>query len=80
MFNIKKCYQWLLKSNRPMHLKYGVLCGLLGGIMCTFGAAMGMEYKDRAYGGDFDWLDIVATMLGGVPGGLIRLYILTLIF
>jgi hypothetical protein len=28
----------------------------------------GMEFKDRAYGGKWDWLDLLATILGGIVG------------
>ena len=27
-----------------------------------------MEFKDKQYGGKFDWLDIAATMIGGLIG------------
>lgn len=38
------------------------------------GLAVGMEFKDKMYGNKFDFLDILATLLGGMIGFvLIRL-------
>lgn len=31
-----------------------------------------MELKDKMYGGRFDWLDIAATLLGGIVGQAIQ--------
>lgn len=31
-----------------------------------------MEFKDKMYGGRFDWLDIAATLLGGIVGQLLQ--------
>lgn len=36
------------------------------------GLAVGMEFKDKMYGGQFDWLDIAATLLGGIVGQLLQ--------
>ena len=43
------------------------------------GLAAGMEFKDRAYGGKWDWLDIAATLIGGLIGQAIQIGVLTLI-
>lgn len=43
--------------------------------LCRHGAlglAIGMEFKDKTYGGQFDWLDIAATLLGGIVGQLLQ--------
>ena len=37
------------------------------------------EFKDRDWGGKWDWLDIVATLIGGAIGQLIQVLILILI-
>lgn len=34
------------------------------------GLACGMEFKDRAYGGKWDWLDLLATILATILGGV----------
>lgn len=63
--------KWLRESNRPKHLVYALPCGLLGGPLFVLGLALGMEYKDKAWGGKFDWLDILATLIGGIPGSIL---------
>lgn len=32
--------------------------------------------KDRAYGGKWDWLDILATILGGIVGQMLQLLLI----
>lgn len=59
---------WLTESNRQKHLLYAIPCGFIGTILFVLGLALGMEFKDKEYGGKFDWLDISATMLGGIVG------------
>lgn len=63
---------WLTESNRQKHLLYAIPCGFIGTILFVLGLALGMEFKDKEYGGKFDWLDISATMLGGIIGQLIQ--------
>ena len=38
---------------------------------CVLGLAFGMEFKDKQYGGKFDWVDLFATLLGGLLGSCI---------
>ena len=71
---------WLNDSNRPMHVKYGIPTALFGTIVFTAGVAVGMEYKDWKNGGKFDWLDIVATMIGGLIGQILQLCIIFIIY
>nr|DAF89674.1 MAG TPA: putative periplasmic lipoprotein [Siphoviridae sp. ctCS019] len=35
-----------------------------------------MEFKDRAYGGKWDWLDLLATILGGVLGQMLQILLI----
>ena len=70
---------WLNESNRPLHLKYGIPTALFGTIVFTAGVAVGMEYKDWKNGGKFDWLDIAATMIGGLIGQILQLCIIFII-
>ena len=44
-------------------LVYRNVCGVL-----TAGA---LEYKDRAHGGKWDWIDFALTVVGAFVGGLI---------
>ena len=52
---------WITESNRQKHFKYAILCGFVGTFLFALGVAMGLEYKDYAYGNKWDWLDIAAT-------------------
>ena len=70
---------WIKESNRPKHLFYAIPAGALLTILFVAGLAAGMEFKDRAYGNEWDWLDIVATLIGGLIGQVIQIVVLTLI-
>lgn len=67
---------WLLQSNRPKHILYAIIPGLLFTILFVGGLATGMEFKDKMYGNKFDWLDWTATIIGGLIGQLIQLIVL----
>lgn len=56
------------ESNRTKHLLYAIPIGFLFTILCVLGVASGMEFKDREYNGKWDWLDWLATMIGGILG------------
>ena len=58
---------WITESNRIKHFLYAIPCGLFG-MLFVLGLAVGMEFKDKMYGGKFDLLDILATLLGGTIG------------
>lgn len=70
---------WITESNRQKHFKYAILCGFVGTFLFALGVAMGMEFKDHQYGGKWDWLDIAASVLGGLIGQVIQVIVLTLI-
>lgn len=67
---------WLLESNRLKHLLFAIPCGLFLTILFVLGLALGMEFKDKQYGNEFDWLDVAATMIGGTIGQIIMLLII----
>lgn len=69
---------WITESNRIKHFLYAIPSAYLGTILFTLGLAVGMEFKDKQHGGIFDWLDLLATILGGIVGQLLQ--ILTIIF
>ena len=69
---------WITESNRQYHFLYAIPIGLVFTILAVLGCAFGMEFKDKQYGGTFDWLDIAATMLGGLVGQLIQIGIILL--
>lgn len=71
---------WITESNRPKHFKYAIVCGFVGTFLFALGIAMGLEYKDYAYGNKWDWLDIAATLLGGLVGQILQIVFFGLIY
>ena len=67
---------WLTESNRQKHFLYAIPIGFLFTILCVLGLASGLEFKDKQYGNQWDWLDWSATMLGGLVGQLIQILII----
>ena len=67
---------WLKESNRQKHFLYAIPIGFLFTILCVLGVASGLEFKDKEYGNQWDWLDWTATMLGGLVGQLIQIIII----
>ena len=65
---------WLKESNRPKHLLYAIPAAFVGTILFALGLAFGMEFKDKQYGGKFDWLDIAATAIGGIIGQALQIF------
>lgn len=43
------------------------------------GLAFGMEFKDKQYGGKFDWLDIAATEIGGLIGQTLQIVFILIV-
>lgn len=71
--------KWLKESNRQKHLLYAIPIGFLCTILAVLGCAFGMEFKDKQYGGEFDWLDIAATMIGGAIGQILQVILIMLL-
>lgn len=67
---------WLTESNRQKHFLYAIPIGFLFTILCVLGVASGLEFKDKQYGNQWDWLDWTATILGGLVGQLIQIIII----
>lgn len=70
---------WLKESNRIKHLILGIPTALIGTILFTLGLSLGMEFKDKEYGNNFDWLDVSATLIGGAIGQILQIIILILV-
>lgn len=85
---MKKYFKWLTESNRPKHILVGFFIGLTLGVVAAFTAAFSAEMKDRLWNGKrggtfgwikgngFDWLDFIATIIGGITGALFRYLVL----
>lgn len=67
---------WITESNRLKHFFYAIPCAMLLTILFVGGLAAGMEFKDKAHGGVWDWLDILATILGGIVGQILQVAII----
>lgn len=61
------------------HLKYAIVPGALFTILFVAGLVSGMEFKDKMYGGKWDWLDWIATMIGGTIGQAIQIGLIYLV-
>lgn len=72
---MKKIINWLLESNRWKHLCGGFVLGVFLTVLCSLGCAGGMEYKDKAWGGRWDWVDFALTVAGGLLGQAVQLAI-----
>ena len=74
---MKKVFEWFSSSHRWKHLVGGVIVGI--GADTTYCAAYtglivasALEYKDKAHGGKWDWIDFGLTIAGVIVGHLIR--------
>ena len=54
--------------------------GAIFSIICVLGVAFGMEFKDKQYKNEFDWLDVASVMLGGLIGQIIQVILYYVIF
>lgn len=67
---------WITESNRLKHFLYAIPCAIILTILFVGGLAAGMEFKDKAHGGVWDWLDLLATILGGIVGQMLQMAII----
>lgn len=72
-------FKWLKESNRLKHLIYAIPIGFILSMICVIGVASGLEYKDYLYGNKWDWLDWIATLIGGLVGQVLQLLFIYLI-
>lgn len=75
---IKKVWKWFLSSNRYKHFVGGAVigigadtdyCAAFSGLL----VAASLEYKDKAWGGKWDWSDFGCTLAGVFVGRLVRI-------
>lgn len=67
---------WITESNRQKHFLYAMPQANPPTNKTVSRKAHGMEFKDRAYGGKWDWLDILATILGGIVGQMLQVLLI----
>ena len=78
---MKKLWNWLKESNRWKHLAIGAMIGLLFNnliytAICATMVAVALEYKDKAYGGKWDWIDWSITVAPALVVNGIKVLIL----
>ena len=61
-------FHWVTESNRLKHIQYGFYAGLCGTILAAIGAGLAEVYKDKHHDNEIDWLDVSATIIGGMFG------------
>jgi len=84
---------WFTESNRWKHFVLAILAATFGTMLFATGCGTGMEFKDchhdpenagkpiwRWSWKNWDWLDWLATFLGGLVGQAIQLFVIYLIF
>lgn len=65
---------FLTESHRWQHLIGGILIGLLSlgswyaAALAGVGIASALEFKDRSWGGKWDWIDWIVTIAGVAIG------------
>ena len=77
---MKNIFQWLKHSNRLIHLACGYAIGVCSdsaycGIYAGFIAASSLEFKDKSWGGEWDWIDWGLTVLGAALCSVTKLLI-----
>ena len=73
---MKKLIEWLGMSNRWKHLIGGLIIGIFsfGWFTAMYAGVLtagALEYKDKVYGGRWDWIDFGLTVAGAMIGQLI---------
>lgn len=68
---------WFTESNRYKHFFFAIPIGFVFSVICVIGVACGMEFKDKEHGGEWDWLDLMATILGGIVGQILQLVVIS---
>jgi hypothetical protein len=68
---MRKLFNWLYFSNRPAHILCVGIMSLLLGWSAGVASIISLEYKDVQRGGweCWDWLDVVAGLIGCLIGG-----------
>lgn len=74
---MSKLFNWLKTSNRPVHILCVGIMSLLLGWGAGIASIISLEYKDVQRGGweCWDWLDVVAGIIGCAIGGWLNLVI-----
>lgn len=67
---------WIIASNHYKHILACFIIALLEGLIPAITVGIAVEYKDKLWGGKFDWNDIAADCIGAIIGAIVRFFIL----
>ena len=73
-------FYWVTQSSRLRHIKYGFYAGLCGTILAAIGAGLVAVYKDKQHDNEIDWLDVSATIIGGMFGQAAQLLLVFMMY
>lgn len=68
---IQKAIKYILESNRYKHFLFAIPLGFMtiwGGLI----AGCSLEFKDKQWGGKWDWVDLGFTIAGGIVGWVLN--------
>ncbi len=70
---MKKIWDWFKDSHRYQHFLGGMLIGACSNnwycaIYIGVGVGGALEFKDKSWGGKWDWIDFALTFSGAVVG------------
>lgn len=68
------------ESNRWKHFVFAIPVAFVFTVLCTLGCAAGMEFKDKQWGGKWDWWDFAFTIAGGLVGQELQLIAIYFLF
>lgn len=66
-------------KTRWQHFALAIPIALVFTILCVLGVATALEFKDKQWGGKWDWQDWLCTMIGGAVGETLQIFIIYLI-
>lgn len=73
-------FHCVTESNRLKHIQYGFYAGLCGTIFAAIGAGLVAVYKDKQHNDEIDWLDVAATIIGGMFGQAAQLLLVFMMY
>lgn len=77
---MEKLINWLKQSNRYKHLLYAIPASFILTVLFGLGLGVGMELKDKLWGGKWDWNDLLCTAIGSVIGQILQLIVIYVLF
>ena len=66
-------------KTRWQHFALAIPIALVFTILCVLGVATALEFKDKQWGGKWDWQDWLCTMIGGAVGEAMQILAIWLI-